>query len=73
MTTQTITTETDPVCRMQVDSASAASSEHAGKLYYFCCQGCKAKFDKNPADFLKAGGVKGSCGSGCGCSTGARR
>ena len=42
--------ERDVVCGMQVDPAKAAgSSVHAGKTYYFCSKGCKAKFDANPA------------------------
>ncbi|MBK9600204.1 MAG: YHS domain-containing protein [Flavobacteriales bacterium] len=31
---------------MDVDPATAKhSSEHKGKSYYFCCEGCKKKFD----------------------------
>jgi Cu+-exporting ATPase len=52
MTTQSTTTQTDPVCGMQVDpSGAAGSSQHAGKTYYFCSPGCKAKFDKDPNKF----------------------
>jgi Cu+-exporting ATPase len=40
---------------MKVDPVrAAATSEHAGKVYYFCCPGCKAKFDSNPAQYLAA-------------------
>jgi len=28
-------------------------SEYKGKHVYFCCPGCKAKFDKDPAKYLK--------------------
>jgi len=28
-------------------------SEYKGKHVYFCCPGCKAKFDKNPKEYLK--------------------
>jgi P-type Cu+ transporter len=46
--------ETDVVCGMQVDPAKAAgTSEHGGKTYYFCSNGCKAKFDANPAQYVK--------------------
>lgn len=46
-------TETDPVCGMKVDPESAAArSEFAGKTYYFCCGGCKKKFDTNLSQYL---------------------
>lgn len=46
--------EKDVVCGMQVDPAKAAgSSEHQGKTFYFCSEGCKAKFEANPAQFAK--------------------
>ncbi len=55
MTTQSATKQMDPVCGMEVDSGQAAgSSEHEGKTYYFCSQGCKTKFDTNPQDFTKS-------------------
>jgi P-type Cu+ transporter len=42
----------DPVCKMTVDSEkAAASSEYQGRKYYFCCAGCKTKFDQNPAKY----------------------
>jgi Cu+-exporting ATPase len=47
--------ERDIVCGMQVDPAKAAgSSVHAGKTYYFCSKGCKARFDANPDLYLGA-------------------
>ena len=45
----------DPVCGMKVDSKTAPTSTHAGKTYYFCSSADKAKFDKNPAAYLKKG------------------
>jgi Cu+-exporting ATPase len=46
--------EKDVVCGMQVDPAkAAASSQYNGKTYYFCSKGCQAKFDANPAQFVK--------------------
>ena len=43
----------DPVCGMTVDPALAkASHEHAGKMYFFCCAGCKTKFEADPAKYL---------------------
>ncbi len=48
----------DPVCGMTVDEpkARAASrvSEHQGKTYLFCNDGCKEDFDKNPEKVLQA-------------------
>ena len=47
-------TETDPVCGMNVDPAKAAAQEeHGGKTYYFCSQGCAAKFRKAPEMYLQ--------------------
>ncbi|HZQ50950.1 MAG TPA: heavy metal translocating P-type ATPase [Bryobacteraceae bacterium] len=46
-------TETDPVCGMQVNpEKAAASSEYQGKTYFFCCAGCKKKFDAAPEQYL---------------------
>ena len=43
---------TDPVCGMSVTVASAKyRSERAGLSYYFCCAGCKRKFDDEPARY----------------------
>jgi Cu+-exporting ATPase len=44
----------DPVCGMQVDpSTAAAHVEHEGSTYYFCSQGCAAKFRTEPAKYLR--------------------
>jgi Cu+-exporting ATPase len=41
---------TDPICGMQVDERTAKNtSVFEGKTWYFCCAGCKKKFDANPA------------------------
>jgi P-type Cu+ transporter len=46
--------EKDPVCGMQVDPKSAAGqAQYQGKTYYFCAAGCKAKFEKNPAQYAR--------------------
>ncbi len=57
--------ERDPVCGMSVDPAKAAASiEHAGKLYQFCCKGCAEKFQADPQKYLapthKPGGMGAS-------------
>jgi Cu+-exporting ATPase len=44
---------TDPVCGMTVDPANAASVEHEGTKFYFCCQGCVTKFQAEPAKYLQ--------------------
>ena len=39
----------DPVCKMTIESEkAAATSEYKGQTIYFCAQGCKTKFDKDP-------------------------
>ena len=43
----------DPVCGMTVDPATAQHrADHAGRTYYFCCAGCRAKFVADPAKYL---------------------
>lgn len=43
----------DPVCGMQVDEKLAAATyEYLGKTYYFCAQGCKNAFQKDPEKYL---------------------
>ncbi len=43
----------DPVCGMNVDPVTAASSvAHAGATYYFCSRGCGEKFKAQPEKFL---------------------
>jgi Cu+-exporting ATPase len=53
----------DPVCKMNVDEATAKyKSVHNGQTYYFCMAGCKVNFDADPEKYL--GGPQHS---GCGC------
>jgi P-type Cu+ transporter len=48
-----VTAAVDPVCGMTVDLASAeAASTHGRQTFYFCAEGCRRAFDKNPASFL---------------------
>jgi Cu+-exporting ATPase len=43
----------DPVCGMTVDPHSAKHrADHAGRAYYFCCAGCRAKFVADPQKYL---------------------
>lgn len=40
----------DPICGMMVDKGKALyKSQYQGKWFYFCCAGCKQKFDQEPA------------------------
>ena len=44
-----------PVTGEKIASAekAVAKSTYKGKTVYFCCAGCKAKFDKDPAKYVK--------------------
>jgi xanthine dehydrogenase accessory factor len=45
----------DPVCGMTVAvGPDTPSAEHAGATYWFCCPGCRARFVREPAQFLAA-------------------
>src|SRR5687767_5177325 len=39
----------DPVCRMEVDEATALQEVRDGQTYYFCCEHCRQKFLKGSA------------------------
>ncbi len=42
----------DPICGMMVDvSVAKHKSEFHGNSFYFCCSGCKQKFDKQPEKY----------------------
>ncbi len=44
---------TDPVCGMNVDEKSAATTRvHEGNTFYFCSANCGEKFDANPGAYL---------------------
>jgi YHS domain-containing protein len=49
-------TAKDPICGMTIDRLKAGQdglkSEYQGVAYYFCCPGCKQKFDQNPGAYL---------------------
>ncbi len=46
----------DPVCGMNVDENKAATAaEYNRKTYYFCCSGCKQKFEKEPQKYAASG------------------
>ncbi|MDE2317227.1 MAG: heavy metal translocating P-type ATPase [Xanthomonadaceae bacterium] len=55
-------TAIDPVCGMTVDTAAGKpSTVHEGQTFHFCCNGCKAKFEADPARYLAAKVASGSC------------
>jgi xanthine dehydrogenase accessory factor len=48
-------TAVDPVCGMAVAAVSDAPHvEHDGRTVYFCCDGCRATFEQDPARFVAA-------------------
>ena len=45
--------EIDPVCGMEVDTAtSALSYEYEGRTYWFCGKGCLLEFTDDPEKYL---------------------
>ena len=45
--------ELDPVCHMEVDPDMAKyKSIYKGKVYTFCAEPCKKKFDENPEQYM---------------------
>jgi len=45
-------TAKDPICGMTVNAISTKyKSKYAGGMYYFCCDGCKQMFEKDPAKY----------------------
>jgi YHS domain-containing protein len=44
----------DPVCGMDVNDKTAKwKTSYAGKTYYFCAEGCKRMFEKDPKKYVK--------------------
>ena len=51
----TMDTVRDPVCGMTVDpSAGKPRHEHAGRVYHFCSEDCRARFAAAPDEFIEA-------------------
>jgi YHS domain-containing protein len=47
----------DPVCKMEVDEATAQwKTDYQGQTYYFCAPGCQKAFEQDPENYLQAGG-----------------
>jgi len=52
-TAKTANTVVDPVCGMEVDPcATDLVAEYKDKTFYFCAQGCRQAFEKNPNKYL---------------------
>jgi Cu+-exporting ATPase len=66
VTIQDTTVVKDPVCGMDVETASAAGrTDYKGQTYYFCGSKCKEKFDHNQEQYV--GKSEGTPKSGHGC------
>lgn len=50
--TQTLASQTDPVCGMPVGSRVADTTAYQGNIYGFCNETCKHHFVKNPEQYL---------------------
>jgi YHS domain-containing protein len=51
-----------PMSGKDIDKDKAKfKAEYKGKTYYFCCEKCKAAFEKDPEKCLKASKDKASC------------
>jgi P-type Cu+ transporter len=58
----------DPVCGMDIETATAAGrTEYKEQTYYFCGPKCKEKFDLNPEQYLGKSSRIPKSGHGC-CS-----
>ena len=65
---KTVTAVEDPVCGMEVETATAPGhTDHNGQTYYFCGSGCKKKFDLNPEQYSGKPASTQQGGHGC-CS-----
>jgi xanthine dehydrogenase accessory factor len=48
----------DPICGMTVDQTKAKyKAEFQGKMFYFCCAGCKQTFEQEPQRYLAPASV----------------
>jgi xanthine dehydrogenase accessory factor len=53
---QPVTGYVNPVCGAVVDPAHALSSlTMSGQTHYFCCQGCRTEFERDPEKYLEIG------------------
>jgi xanthine dehydrogenase accessory factor len=53
---QPVTGYVNPVCGAVVDPTRALSSlTMSGQTHYFCCQGCRTEFERDPGKYLEIG------------------
>ena len=65
---KTTTAVKDPVCGMNVDTATAAGrTEFKGQTYYFCATACKEKFASAPEQYVGTAAGRREGSGGC-CS-----
>ena len=44
----------NPVCQVPVSKTNPKHViEYKGEMVYFCCDGCKVSFEKNPEQYIK--------------------
>ena len=48
----------DPICRMEVDEATALKAERDGQTYYFCCEHCRQKFLSGGPPVVQVHGIE---------------
>ena len=55
----------DPVCQMHLNElatsaemAPTATVEHDGRIYYFCSETCRERFEENPARYIPQSALK---------------
>jgi len=64
-------TAKDPVCGMSVTTAGAKYTyDYKGTTYYFCSEGCKTAFAKEPDKYLAKTGATKPMGKGMGMGMG---
>jgi YHS domain-containing protein len=66
MTMKSATAVKDPVCGMDIETATAAGrTEYKGQTYYFCGSKCKEKFALTPEQNLDQSAGPPKSGGGC--------
>jgi Cu+-exporting ATPase len=60
----------DPVCGMTVNKTTAkVTYDYKGTTYYFCCQGCKDAFAKDPEKYLQKKSESQKPAGACTCAS----
>ena len=47
-------TDLDLICHMRVERTTPDTAHYKGKIYGFCCPGCKESFQEDPQHWLEA-------------------